>query len=607
MVSALVVTATVPAVAAPPPTILDVPILELTPQPARRPAVDQLFRPPPDGWSGAAEVATPIGPLPTAADEGEPLWIDLIDTADLDGDGHDDALTVSAGQDSYHYIARSGLDGHRLWAIADGGEHPSDMFVMEVDADGDGGHEVLHLLDTVAEDPDAAPPCDGDLTCSSSAHRDELVLTMHSGRDGQPLWTRSVGSLRTSRYRNLTLTAYSDHTVDHIDRGIPSLITPVVLAGEPALLLATRDADYHFAEEQIGVGVGQRHQQRTSAGTLTLEWLDHLTGQTLQTATFGPREDWYWLASTDDLDGDGSSDLLFHRYGRDDFDQTCLLVIGQPPQDCSGDVEQDRQGIVLLDGSTGALAWEQLTELGAMAESDRGLPETQSLDTDIDGDGVIDVLTGWRWQDHQQTSARSGADGHLLWQADTGAFAWPIGDIDGDGGPDAVHIHATIDSVVLQRRRLGDGTLLGETRHPYGERFSVDLSADHDGDGVQDLVLNGEYLDPSSSWAAVESGGDGRALWSAQSTDWLSVEPARADFDADGVEDLLSSTFLDDGGVTFTTMSGEDLGDMASHSSPQDAWAQPVSALDASPGADLFLVGARRINALDGLTLTGLW
>jgi hypothetical protein len=114
--------------------------------------------------------------------------------------------------------------------------------------------------------------------------------------------------------------------------------------------------------------------------------------------------------------------------------------------------------VIVLDGENGEQIWKTTvgTTNGGDVWTARGIP-------DVNGDGVNDVIAG---SFDLHAYAMSGTDGEVLWSYNTGNRVFsvaPVGDLDGDGGPEvAVGTQDTSSSVVVYVIDGGEGRVFAD-------------------------------------------------------------------------------------------------------------------------------------------------
>jgi hypothetical protein len=234
------------------------------------------------------------------------------------------------------------------------------------------------------------------------------------------------------------------------------------------------------------------------------------------TAGFDPVPQWTWgagrgctsLPVVGDVDNDGDTEVVLNAVG---------LFAGAGK-------------LVMVDGATGALIWEQ-----ASADLAYGSPPALA---DLDGDGFAEIVTV-----REYTSALFGAgdysvvtwdyQGNLLWESAhfTGAdFDWAtapvISDMDHDGLPEIVagRVILNFDGSTRGVGALGRGSygIVSVAGFTTSES-AVSAVSDLDLDGVEEVIVGNAMYSP-----------DGTAIWSDPSGDDAMIGVANLDDDEFG-------------------------------------------------------------------------
>ena len=181
---------------------------------------------------------------------------------------------------------------------------------------------------------------------------------------------------------------------------------------------------------------------------------------------------------------------------------------------------------------------------------------------DLDGDGNLDVIA--TNQSKASVSVLLGqGDGTLRPSVElpvgiTGAaepFSAAIADFDGDGHAD-VAIGDQLSSTIIVRLGNGNGTFQPEVAYPLrGEGAPVVLAADINGDGKPDLISTNRDSDNISVLLGRGDGTFRKAITSSTGKDSGPYAIAIADFNRDGIPDVVTSDFVITKEHTFNTAS----------------------------------------------------
>ena len=501
-------------------------------------------------------------------------WALSVHAADLDGDGDADVLvTLMGGADrdrglAWHENLGAGRFSQRRMIERGPGRH-LDTTVQTADMDGDGDFDVLSVLTGI-----------GVWHENLSDHGDDHRDTADEAMLVTALPAFLHGTLESAGDRDLfriatgsgTLRAYSNGPTDTFGR---------LLDGTGAVLASNDDggvrANFH-AETVVEAGVHYVEVsgfagQATGPYTLSIEFVADggvaaPDAPTALAASPGDGEATLtWTASPDD----GGSAVLRHEYRLRTGGGAYGSWISIPDSAPSG---TNALGYTVTGLANGDRAFFQVRTVNAVGPSEPSnetdaTPRTvggsgvvfsaerviatdafraESVHAaDLDGDGDADVLSA------------SYSDGRIAWHENEGggAFSMPraiatdaygarsvhAADLDGDGDADVLSASESDDKIAWYENEGGGAFSAARTIAADADGAQSVYAADLDGDGDAD-VLSASYNDGQISWHENEGG---VFLERVISTDAPGARFVRAvDLDGDGDADVLSATRNDD-------------------------------------------------------------
>jgi hypothetical protein len=462
--------------------------------------------------------------------------------ADVDGDEDQDALSASYLDNTIAWFENTAGDGsawtaHTISTAADGA-----ISVYTADVDGDGDQDALsgsYLGDTIAwyepdglesdDDGDSSAECDGDCDdtiASVYPGAPEICDGLHNDCD-HPNWP-ALPSDESDDDGDMFMECNGE-----CDDG--SNVTFPGAAENESSTECRKDADedgYGDSAPLPGVQPGgDCDDAEESVHPGAPQICDGLNNDC-------DHPNWPALAGTneaDDLDSDGFTECA------GDCDDAIASVCPGAPEVCDG-----------LNNDCSHPHWPSL--IGSWVEhtiSTAAYDARTVYAADVNGDSDQDVLSASHADDtiawHENTAGDGSAwTGHTISTAADGAISVFAADVDGDGDQDALSASNLDDTIAWYENTAGDGSAW--TAHTISTAAAGTRSvsaADVDGDGDQD-ALSASYLGDTIAWYE-NTAGNGSA-WTEHTISTVAdgaISVYAADVDGDGDQDALSASYLD--------------------------------------------------------------
>jgi hypothetical protein len=501
-------------------------------------------------------ITLPPLPLPGAQPPPQPGPVILIavglampaTAVDVDGDGLADVVTEQATPDFTTTLeARRGSTGSVLWSRS----LPGWTYALVVDdVEGDHGSDLL----TVSY-------LDGDFQSSPGQFRYEStwIISMRSGSDGHALWSERhqsvseytreyesglLSSRTTSKSSRSNVVVVPSWSGDINGDGLGDVITNAyditdTSASTRTLNVLTRQQNSRVANSRASIRPG---------GASTGAFFTRQATDEDGTA---------WLEDAGQLVGDGRPDLLWeHWTGGHNVDSQCAAGVCHIADNGSATLT-----VTAIDSTSGTDVWNRAFVPGA-----RTYTFASPLQADLTGDGFDDIAIRTFGSPDSTADVLSGHDGASAWHANT-PYLGLLGSINGGPGVDVLTTTrssngatetARFDRVDGATGQVIFSTTRSLTRPPNGFASAYAYPfGDIDGDGVSDLAINmftdnGDNNDPSRvvSQTELESSRTGALMLSAPSGSFANFG---GDLDADGSNDVLLASVTDNGDGTSTT------------------------------------------------------
>lgn len=426
-----------------------------------------------------------------------------VHAADLDGDGDQDVLSASSGDDKIAwYENTSGSFSDQKVITTDAA---SARAVFAADLDGDNDQDVLSA--SSGDDKIAWYENTG-----GGSFSDQKVITT-SIEDPQAIYATDLNGDQDIDIVFGSGGTFSDGKVAWIENNGSSFSSPNVITSNVSSVRSVFVSDVNGDQNQDILSASQ--------GADKISWYENngssFSGQmVISTSLNGP-----WSVRTSDLDSDGDEDVvatgfgsgsndgvisIFENQGGGSFGGELTIFEGErvAPSvelaDLSGDGEAD---ILVPLLNQNKVAWHQneFNEGGTFGNQNKITPRQlvdgiqEILPADIDDDGSSDIISvssgnnriAW----YNNMSNGSFGDQSIISDNSTGVSVG-VGDINSDGDPDVVYHSEPSDEIVWKENNIPSGEPFGMERVVSSVNTNPNSisTSDVDSDGRKDVVAS---------------------------------------------------------------------------------------------------------------------
>lgn len=285
-------------------------------------------------------------------------------------------------------------------------------------------------------------------------------------------------------------------------------------------------------------------------------------GTTLWQELYTLKNSYLLLKPVKDLNGDKSNDLLISTINYSahtgllkakkgsngvilwkDFISNGTIYDGYPVGDLNGDGLNDIvEEIKNLDtgqkilkakkGSNGVNLWQISIPGSGYIYGD--------IAGDLDGDRLNDIIIEIK-NGQSILMAKKGSNGALLWQ-ESGEFAYPVKDLNGDGLNDVIVDQYQYNTEILNAKKGINGATLWEEsiNVAEGNIYLESPLGDLTGDKINDILIE-IFKDNGDRTLKAKKGSNGALLWQERIPDnsWFGESKIVQDLNRDGIKDVI--------------------------------------------------------------------